>query len=148
MSVYRQQLRACPACATPMDAVPVSGDPSDPQARAEADVCAKCGGMFLEFFDGEPAAISRDILRNTDVKPTVSLNVGTLRCPDCAEEMVRKAYLDQGPELARCETCMAVFLAPDEVETLARMELKEEPAPKEPSWLSRLIGWLPGVSQR
>lgn len=126
-----------------MDELPVlAGDPS---AHAEVDRCAVCGGLFLEFFDGEPSAISRELRASSDLDTTrASAPRGPLACPDCDEPMVRRAYLGEGPELARCETCLAVFLTPHEVARLARLELSREPEPEE-SWLVRLLGWLPGV---
>jgi Zn-finger nucleic acid-binding protein len=142
MSAYREQLRVCPECGTPMDAVPVNGDPNDASVQVEADVCGKCGGIFLEFFDGEPSAISRGMLKSGGLARSGAASTGELVCPDCAAPMVRKAYLDQGPELARCEQCLAVFLAPDDVESLARLELAPEPSEK-PSWLDRLLRWIP-----
>ncbi len=119
-------------------------DPADPAQRAEVDRCAGCGGLFLEFFDGEPSAISRGLRQRLDLDERASRSVleSTLHCPDCRAPMVRRAYLDQGPELARCDTCMAVFLTPSEVAALARLEL-EPVAPHEPSWLDRLLRWLP-----
>lgn len=129
-----------------MDELPVRAD--DPSAHAQIDRCAACGGLFLEFFDGEPSAISRDLRERSDVGATRARDVpDRLACPDCEEAMVRRAYLGEGPELARCETCLAVFLAPDEVAELARLELAREPEP-EPSWLERLLGWLPGARAR
>jgi Zn-finger nucleic acid-binding protein len=146
MSAYRAQLRICPACASPMDAVPLSGDANDATVKAEADACAKCGGIFLEFFDGEPAAISRAMVGRDELHRSGGAQAGELRCPDCACAMVRKAYLGVGPELARCEQCLAVFLAPDEVALLANLALPPEQTTAEPTWLSRLLGWLPGMS--
>jgi Zn-finger nucleic acid-binding protein len=146
MSAYRAQLRSCPGCSTPMDAVPLSGDAHDPTVKAEADACAKCGGIFLEFFDGEPTAISRAVVQRDALSRSGAAFEGELRCPDCATPMVRKAYLGHGPELARCEQCLAVFLAPDEISMLASIALPPEPPASEPTWLSRLLAWLPGMS--
>jgi Zn-finger nucleic acid-binding protein len=147
MTAYREQMRMCPACGTAMDAVPVSADPNDASVRAEADICAKCGGIFLEFFDGEPSAISRGMIKRRELDRKGAAHEGALTCPDCDSPMVRKAYLGQGPSLARCEQCMAAFLAPDEVAVLARLELAPEIAHVEPSWLGRLLSWLPGVQR-
>jgi hypothetical protein len=126
-----------------MEELPVRAD--DPSAHAQIDRCAACGGLFLEFFDGEPSAISRELRERSDVGAARAREApARLACPDCEEPMVRRAYLGEGPELARCETCLAVFLAPHEVAQLARLELAREPEPEE-SWLARLLGWLPGL---
>ncbi len=49
--MYRTRRRTCPACASSMEeiAVPLTGGPG-----AEIDLCNSCGGVYLEFFDGEP----------------------------------------------------------------------------------------------
>lgn len=119
-------------------------DPGDAGARAEVDRCAGCGGLFLEFFDGEPSAISRGLRERRDLSEGRARGAhdAPLSCPDCEAPMARRPYLGQGPELARCDTCLAVFLSPSDVEALARLELEPE-ARKDPSWLERLLRWLP-----
>lgn len=127
-----------------MDEVPVRTDPHDASARAEIDRCAGCGGLFLEFFDGEPSAISRGLRGRADLAETRREPAPDRRvCPDCDAPMIRRAYLGQGPELARCDTCMAVFLTPAEAASLAQLVLEPEAPREEPSWLERLLRWLP-----
>jgi hypothetical protein len=122
-----------------MDEVPIEAAAGE---HVEVDRCPSCAGIFLEFFDGEPSALSRGLRAATTPsgRPSVS---GPLRCPDCIQPMVRRAYLGHGPELARCEGCLAIFLTPAEASELARLELPPEPPQPEPSWLERLLGWLP-----
>jgi len=142
-SVYRGRRRACPACAHPMDEVPVTGSADDPSARAEIDRCGRCGGVFLEFFDGEPSALSRGLQERADLAPPgASPHAGELTCPDCGAAMVREPYLGQGPELPRCGSCLAVFLTPAQREDLATLALPPEEPTGEPSWLERLVGWV------
>lgn len=129
-----------------MDEVPVRQDPTDASAGARIDRCPDCGGMFLEFFDGEPSAISRGLRGRSDLVGTPpSEPTESLFCPDCDGPMVRRRYLEHGPELARCESCLAVFLTPAEVEELARLTLPAEES-AEGSWLDRLLRWIPGLS--
>lgn len=124
-----------------MDEVPVQTDPADRSAHAEIDRCGGCGGMFLEFFDGEPSAISRGLAERTELTPSARPASGdAISCPDCEAPMIRRAYLERGPELLRCDTCLAVFLRPWEVARLAALELEPR---AEPSWLERLLRWLP-----
>jgi Zn-finger nucleic acid-binding protein len=124
-----------------MEAVPLNG-PKDASMQAEADVCPKCGGVFLEFFDGEPSAVSRRMLGRRKHAPGPVVGVGSA-CPDCSTPMTRKAYLGQGPELARCDECLAVFIAESELPSLANLELAPEPAAHEPTWIAKLLAWLP-----
>ncbi len=118
-------------------------DPQDVGAVAAIDRCGSCRGLFLEFFDGEPSAISRGLVDRGDVPHAgeAPLPAEQLTCPDCATAMVRRIYLERGPSLARCESCMAVFLTPSEVDALSRLVLSPEER-EDPSWLERLLAWL------
>jgi Zn-finger nucleic acid-binding protein len=142
MGTYRDAPRACPSCATPMDVVSLDGSRSN--VEAAIDVCASCRGAFFEFFDGEPSAISRALPRRPPGRASARTPKGALMCPDCAAPMVRKAYLGNGPELARCEQCMAAFVTPDEMQVLAQLSLEadaKDGAPA-PSWTARAWQWL------
>jgi hypothetical protein len=125
-----------------MDVVPLDGAGSS--AEAAIDVCGSCRGAFFEFFDGEPSAISRAISRRPPGRvPARTPNVGVM-CPDCAAPMVRKPYLGRGPEIARCEQCMAAFVTADEMQALAQLSLEADPkdAAPAPSWTARVWQWL------
>jgi hypothetical protein len=97
--------------------------------------------VFLEFFDGEPSAVSRGLLGRP--KRTSGLLTPDATCPDCSTPMVRKAYLGHGPEIARCDECLAVFIAGSELPALARLELPPEPVAAEPTWIAKLLAWVP-----
>jgi Zn-finger nucleic acid-binding protein len=126
-----------------MDEVPVPATPGEPRSRAEIDRCARCGGVFLEFFDGEPSALSRGLEGRTELAPAGGAAAdGELACPDCGAVMVRAPYLGHGPALPRCGSCLAVFLTPAQREALAALALPPEPPREEPSWLERLVGWV------
>ena len=122
-------------------------DPGDPSGRADIDRCPSCGGVFLEFFDGEPSALARGLDRRPDLAPTGGRpQGGDHRCPDCGEPMVIRAYLDQGPEVPRCETCLAVFLTPALRVEMARLRLARDPeATEDEGWMHKLLGWLDRV---
>lgn len=105
----------------------------------EVDACPSCDGVFLEFFDGEPIGLARRISSPPRAGASTPAE-GPLTCPDCDALMVARAYLGHGPEIPRCETCLAIFLDPALRAALARHELSErEP---EPGWLEKLVGWL------
>lgn len=118
---------------------------ADPHAdeRAEIDRCGRCGGLFLEFFDGEPSALSRGLIDRADLEPAPRpAPEGSLTCPDCEAPMVERAYLGHGPSLPRCETCLAVFLTPALREELATLTLPPSDADEETGWLDRALEWL------
>jgi hypothetical protein len=141
---YRGRQRSCPACAGPMEELRVPTGEAEPSGYAEVDRCAGCGGLFLEFFDGEPSRLSRAVMARPRAQPRARPPAGVLTCCDCERPMVRRPYLGQGPDLARCEACLAVFLSPAEAARLAQLTLRPEVEEKEPSWLVRLLRWLPG----
>ena len=119
-----------------MDEVPVDAGAG---AHAEIDRCPACGGVFLEFFDGEPAALSRGLAGAAP--PASGRPTGDAVCPDCEETMVLRPYLDEGPVIPRCEGCLAVFLTPALREEMAAWRAAPD-APEEASWVTRLLGWL------
>ena len=139
-----------------MTEVPVPRGESE--ERAEVDRCDACGGLFLEFFDGEPSGLARSLLGEArpvsagpadPMEPSPSPTAAALPepdreelvCPDCERALSFRAYLGEGPELPRCEVCLAVFLTPALLERVADLELS--PEPEAPSWLERLMSWLP-----
>ncbi len=102
----------------------------------EIDRCDQCGGTFLDFFDGEPIGIARDALEDAPARRAQAPE-RPATCPDCDRAMVDRPYLDDGPMLARCDTCMAVFVSGERLEALAAARVK--PLDEEaPSWLQRL----------
>lgn len=135
MTAYRRRTLPCPACGSPMDEVPLA---LEGRERVAIDRCAHCGGAFLEFFDGEPIALARHIPERTSEAP---VQVGTPRCPECERPMVEHRYLGEGPELARCEGCMAVFVDALSLGELRRATLRD-PRQEEVSWVQRLLGVL------
>ncbi len=104
------------------------------------DRCEHCGGSFLEFFDGEPIRLAREVL---EARPTGAskLPARPLSCPDCGTPMVRRAYLDTGVELSRCETCLAVFVSTDELQLLASA-MQALPPERPPTLFERILAML------
>jgi Zn-finger nucleic acid-binding protein len=136
MSLYRTRLRSCPLCATPMQKIPLP----DAHQNTSVDLCHRCGGVFLAFFDGEPTAVSREIRGHLDRFPDAPHRAGgkPLECPDCQRMMEVYPYFDEGPEIARCTGCMAVFATATQARALSAFTLP----PESESWLDRLLGRL------
>jgi hypothetical protein len=126
-----------------MEEVPVSSDPRDTSARAEIDRCGRCGGVFLEFFDGEPGALSRGLGAHPDARRDgAERPAGALVCPDGEAPMIDAPYLGHGPAVPRCETCLAVFLSPTQRAALAALRLPPPEEDAEPGWVERLVAWV------
>lgn len=137
-ALYRARLRTCPACSSAMRQVALR----KLKARSSIDLCDRCGGVFLEFFDGEPAHLSREIREHLEHHHT-PLRVGGVpfACPDCERLMDVHPYLDEGPSIARCNRCMALFATPEQVRALANFHFIQDP----PSWFERLLGLLRSI---
>lgn len=107
------------------------------------DRCRECHGVFLEFFDGEPSALARALAReaDTEVGEILAISEAPLHCPDCQHEMVMRRYLDHGPLITRCETCLATFLNTQQCDQIARLNLPPVES-EEPTFFDRVRLWL------
>lgn len=112
------------------------------RGRGGVDLCDRCGGVFLEFFDGEPSALSKEIkqhLQHTETQHRAPLGHGDpLACPDCERTMDVHPYLDEGPHIARCNRCMAVFATPEQILALSAFQFIQDTPP----WYTRLVDLL------
>lgn len=136
--VYRASTRRCAACGEPMDEVTVTLADGD---EAAVDLCSRCGCVFVEFFDGEPVAVARRLSAHLSRQQwATDLPEGVLECPDCHRELVPRRYLEDGPLLLRCESCLAAFATPAQLARLAGHHSYET----EGSWLSKLLRFLGG----
>ena len=104
--------------------------------EADVDVCTACGGMWVDWFDGEVRQVATSVLAgeaeraSRETSPTSSLrneNVATGACPRCMRQLAVERYVvrvDVGPrsaertsvstttgaDLLRCEECAGVFV--------------------------------------
>jgi len=136
--MYRERNRACPGCSAPMTRVPLE-DPARGDEPIEIDRCDLCGGTFLEFFDGEPIGLAKGAVASAPERRTEAA-AAPPRCPDCEIVMVERAYLDVGPMLARCDTCLAVYVSRERLEELAATRMKPADDAEPRGWLERLLG--------
>ncbi len=144
--VYRARARPCPGCGQPMEVLPVD-DPSGEGDPVEIDRCAACGGTFFDFFDGEPIALAAGTVR--DAPPSASrLPLRAPTCPDCGIPMERRAYLGEGPELARCEGCLGLFVGAGELASLAQTQLAPPGEPPPDGWVAKLVAWAAAVTSQ
>jgi hypothetical protein len=74
------------------------------QAEAEVDVCDACGGLWVDWFDGEVRAIAAETLRASD--PGLGAGAGAAKergeprneavavgaCPRCTRQLVAERY--------------------------------------------------------
>lgn len=100
MTAYRESAPLCPACHEPLEAHTIEG------AGAMIDLCAKCGGVWLDWEDGDftnlarevPAAAAREIPRS-----------GPGACPRCNRPLAIEMFRDTA-EVLRCGECAGAFV--------------------------------------
>lgn len=115
---YRGSTVRCPGCGHPMrsEAVP----------SAEVDVCDTCGGLWVDWFDGEVhtlAAEAEAARVDRGTPPPGMLGEppkgGTSSCPRCMRALTSELYrfkdasedeLLTGVELLRCAECAGSFV--------------------------------------
>lgn len=131
MAPFRNNARPCPACATGMFVAALGEQQS-------VDLCKRCGGAYMDFFDGEPSAIARELTeqqKRAPSKPQLPAPA-PLRCPACQIEMRVAPYMEGGPSISRCPRCLAIFASARQLALLAVFVETEE---KEKSWLHRVL---------
>ena len=77
--------------------------------EAEVDVCTTCGGMWVDWFDGEVKQVATSVLRGEAVRASRqppsssslrSENLATGACPRCTRQLAVERYVvrvDVGP---------------------------------------------------
>ena len=108
---YRGSVAPCPECDRPMR--------EERTPSAEIDVCDECGGVWLDWFDGEPHAVAAEVEERRRGTPIPPMTARVRRCPRCTRTLdadvlpwldAREGELDAGVEVFRCGECAGIFL--------------------------------------
>ncbi len=105
---------------------------TEPTQSAEVDVCDACGGMWVDWFDGDvhSIAIEAEIARvergtplpsRSGLPPALADKHDPKRCPRCSQNLAAELYrfadarehedaLVAGVELFRCSDCAGAFV--------------------------------------
>ena len=141
--MYRERRRQCPGCQTPMDELPVLDSAEE---SAMIDHCAECGGVFLEFFDGDPGELCRGVLARALEHAGENNPPAWPTCPDCQLPMAPQRTISGGSAIARCNGCMGLFATPAQLRELAAHVETEQPDPSR-SLLERLKSFFAGGNE-
>lgn len=98
---YRDAALCCSGCGAEMVARDVE--------ESTIDVCEGCGGVWLDWFDGEATELARQAAPLPPIEsapPPLSRH----SCPRCVVALDRESFLGQGPDVLRCSGCMGLFV--------------------------------------
>ena len=147
---YRGTTARCPACSEPMH--------TENTSSAEVDICDACGGMWVDWFDGDVHAIAVEteaarVERGTALPPpALDAAAAPKRCPRCSQVLSAELYrfadakedeLVTGVEIHRCADCLGAFVPRGSAHLLLD-RVKEGPPVTlweiVASWLRRVFG--------
>ncbi len=143
---YRGAAIRCPGCAESMTQHALE--------ECEVDVCTACGGIWVDWFDGEVRKVTADALRAGPPAPPIerpSRNeaLASGACPRCTRQLAPDRYAVEGrpttAELLRCADCLGVFVSKSASEVLASLEAGAPPPPPpgaDPGAWQRLVAVL------
>ena len=148
---YRGIAVRCPGCAESM-AVESVGD-------ADVDVCSACGGMWVDWFDGEVRQVATAVIAREGSRPPPPSSprnetVATGACPRCSRQLAVERYVVRvgvdgrgvsqttGADLLRCEECAGVFVARASAALLATLP-PDEAAPPSSTGANAVLEPLP-----
>lgn len=132
MSDPRGHYVVCPGCGGALLALAV-------EEEARVHVCRSCQGAWFDWFDGEMSALAQALAPAAAPPPPVP---HAPACPRDGAPLVEQPYLDAGPPVERCPTCLGLFARRDRIEALRTFHLRmpeESPEPiQSPSLLTRI----------
>lgn len=134
---YREAALICPACADTMDPHGSGG--------AVIDVCPGCGGLWVDWFDGDLVDMVRGAPPAEGAPPR---QAGGSACPRCNLPLAAERFLDSGAEILRCGDCSGAFVPRDAARAIT--EAPHGPAPagdalsRLAATLQRWFGWEEG----
>jgi hypothetical protein len=137
------------------------------EPSAEVDVCDRCGGLWVDWFDGEVRAITAEAQRTRQSSPALESPLSSRNeaeaigaCPRCHKQLVPEHYevqaeipsrrdLDKpsfvpgrtGAQLLRCEDCMGSFVSHESAELLAWLSETDEAPPSRAATKLRPVPW-------
>ena len=139
MSDSRGAFLSCPACTGPL-AEWRARDENDGPSGGESVVfaCGACRGVWLDWFGEEPTRVARRVEPAPGDGPEGRAGGS---CPRDGSELVLRPYLDSGPVVERCPTCLGLFASRAQLAPLAAFHERIPFDAPEPiiwvSWMTR-----------
>jgi len=134
MTGYRASSLRCPRCGALLEAAGAG--------EAIVDVCPGCGGVWVDWFDGDLAAVMKQA--PTLIPGEARGQGGNQACPRCQCALAWETYLETGAELLRCGECAGAFVPQSSLDALQKAS---EPAGEQGNFWKRLraiLKSLPG----
>ncbi len=138
---YRTRSLACPECSGPLR--------EQATEHANVDVCADCGGVFIEWFDGDPSRVAAGIAHPA---PRAGERRGSGGCPICGVALTYEGYPDKAGSvvIGRCGECAGSFVSASALTALGALVEAGDDAPASDGFLDsvakalrRWFGWDP-----
>ncbi len=127
---YRDNALFCPSCNAPME--------ERSTAEALIDVCQQCGGVYLDWFDGEPHLALAGWAPSARTPNPVQRLSG--HCPKCGGGFEGEELLGTGSMVFRCTGCAGFFATEAAAKMIAGYT---EPLPSQvPSFFAQLVELL------
>ena len=100
--------------------------------------CGACRAIWVDWWHGEASSIARTVPEHGG-GASAGQRGGV--CPRDGTPLVERPYLDSGPEVERCPTCLGLFARREQVAELAAFHERIPDDTPEPivwvSWLER-----------
>src|SRR5262245_17417627 len=107
--------------------------------EVDVDVCEVCRGVWFDWFDGEAGALASKMPLVAGAAPHGRAGGA---CPRDGEQLVTQPYLDSGPNVERCPTCLGLFARREVIPMLAVFHRTMPEKPPEPLHRESLLARL------
>jgi Zn-finger nucleic acid-binding protein len=136
VTAYREASLGCSGCGAALEPQEVE--------TAVIDVCPTCGGIWVDWFDGDLVQLVRGA---PAIEVTLPERQGTGACPRCHRPLAWERYQDSRAEILRCADCAGAFVPRSSMQAIASLagpfaaRAPLDPLSKLALVLQRWLGW-------